>query len=796
MKKAFFRALSLLLLGAVCLGLCAGCGRRQSQDRVPLVAGCTGLSGAFSPFYGNRADGEVTAVTQQSLLTTDRAGQVVWNAIEGETRNYQGVDYTYTGIADLKRSYDPEQDQTTYTWTLRKDVRFSDGKKMTADDIIFSYYVLLDPAYKGQSALSALPIQGLNQYLTQSSQAVYDKYSTLVGDIYTAGRDAAEDEMARWYWDVSVKEAWMDHCQALVDYCLENYGDMSWEIMGCSLEELQESESLRVLFGMVLWGLAELEGEVATGLVSGQQWRAEESSLEHYYQETMLAYDGDPESFFAVEATGEERVSVLTAAKRAFIAHWGPLDPEQNGEAVTSISGIQKLDKYSVSVCLEGNVPDGAYALGIQVAPLHYYGDEKAYDYEKGAYGHPFGDLSGVESKSAAPLGAGPYSFVKYENGIVYLEANRHYWRGEPLTYYLEFKDMPASALLGGIQDGDIDIAAPAFSGETASALIAMNPEGSLSGSVAALQRVDLLSCAYVGLNAGTINVGGNPSSEASRNLRKGFATLLAACRAPALEGSLGARAELLEYPISRSCWAAPYPGETGYQAAYSRDRAGKALYTDDMTQSARLEAAKAAAVDFLQAAGFVLNESSGQFSAAPNGAKLDYEFLLPAGSEAGSAARLLAEDFKAVMASLGFEIQIREESLEEPMAQRLETGSQEIWFAIRSAGTEPDLQALYHSTNIPGRSGSGSNVFAIETAELDALLAEGESGSDPAARKQAYWAAMDIVLDWGVEVPFYQAQGCYVFSAQRVKLESLSPALGSFWGWMNDIENLEMYVD
>ena len=63
---------------------------------------------------------------------------------------------------------------------------------------------------------------------------------------------------------------------------------------------------------------------------------------------------------------------------------------------------------------------------------MHYYGDKAKYDYENNKFGFDFGDLSTQKSKNAEPMGAGPYKFVKYENKVVYFEANENYYKGAP----------------------------------------------------------------------------------------------------------------------------------------------------------------------------------------------------------------------------------------------------------------------------------------------------------------------------------------------------------------------------
>jgi peptide/nickel transport system substrate-binding protein len=45
-------------------------------------------------------------------MTTDRVGGVIYNAIKGETVNYNGADFLFKGVADLKVTYDEKSDTT------------------------------------------------------------------------------------------------------------------------------------------------------------------------------------------------------------------------------------------------------------------------------------------------------------------------------------------------------------------------------------------------------------------------------------------------------------------------------------------------------------------------------------------------------------------------------------------------------------------------------------------------------------------------------------------------------------
>ena len=51
----------------------------------------------------------------------------------------------------------------------------------------------------------------------------------------------------------------------------------------------------------------------------------------------------------------------------------------------------------------------------------------------------------------------------------------------------------------------------------------------------------------------------------------------------------------------------------------------------------------------------------------------------------------------------------------------------------------------------------------------------------------------MEIILDWGCELPLYQRKECTTFSTERVVIESVPKDMTPFWGWYAEIENLEV---
>ena len=176
MKRTLARIVSL----ALCLGLLSACGGGQGsggggtqqpseggttvENNKPLVVGYAPFNGKFSPFFSETAyDQDVWAITAANLLDNDRQGGMILKGIEGETRSYNGTDYTYKSLADCEIVENPDG-TVDYNFTIRDDVKFADGTPMTIDDAIFSFYVLCDPTYDGNSTLYAIPIVGIDEY--------------------------------------------------------------------------------------------------------------------------------------------------------------------------------------------------------------------------------------------------------------------------------------------------------------------------------------------------------------------------------------------------------------------------------------------------------------------------------------------------------------------------------------------------------------------------------------------------------------------------------------------------------
>ena len=796
---AFFLILALIALSVLSCQTLA----TAPTITTPLVVAYDTLSENFNPFFAVSAyDMEVVSMTQVSLLTTDRVGAIIYNAIGGETISYNGKPYKYTGIADI--DVVQNTDTAVYKIELKKGVRFSDGEEMTADDIIFNYYVYLDPDYVGSVTLSSYAIVGLRNYLTQTSDEVYTKYETFAADIFAAGEGHKWTSSDTWteglqiaFWN-EIKRAWTADIESLVDFCVTNYlHEYASLVPGKTPAEITTGDGLRVAFAMALWGYGEIDESGA--LITAVNEKAFDlkntfPTVEDFYNECHAAYGGDPVKYWDVEKIDE--TDVLNTAIRLFIAEYGSKDALMTGGGIPSVEGIKKTGKYTVEVTAKGYEAPAVYSIcAISVAPLHYYGDLSKYDYDKNMFGHDFGDLSVVREKTRAPMGAGAYKFIKHENETVYFEANESYYKGCPKIASVQFKEMLESDKITAVRTGEADIANPSGSKAKFEEIRAING-GELNGKVITTSSVDNLGYGYIGLNAGNICAGGDSGSDASKNLRRAIATVISVYRDVAINSYYGNAASVINYPISNTSWAAPQKSDPDYKTAFSAGADGRDIYTGDMNAEEKYAAALRAATDFFKAAGYTWDEGAGIFTAAPAGAKLSYEVLIPADGIGDHPSFQVISNAAGALKTIGITLEINDLADYNVILDRLDAGTQEIWVAAWDATVDPDMYQIYHSSGIKGEDGNNLNYYHIADAGLDRLIADARKSPDQDYRKSTYKTCLDIIMDWACEIPVYQRQNIIILSTERVNIDTVTPDITTYWKWTNDIELLEVYEE
>ena len=701
----------------------------------------------FSPFFATTAyDMEVVDLTQLVLLAADRGGAIMndGGADEGQTVNYNGTDYAYRGAGNLEIVQN-DDGSVDYNLTMRDDIVFSDGEKATIDDVIFTVYAMCDPTYDGSSTIYALPIEGMEEYRSGMSSRGNAIFEDGKGEGYVQNDKYTEDQYNA-FWKFYDEEAGAAFAQEIVDYCIGNgYNAPDDSVAACAAN----------------WGF-EL---------------APEATAKDFWDAIVAAYPSTEEAE-ATESAGSTRLGLTIAALGA--------DYEigvKTGDGADSITGIKKTGDYTMTVHMTEYDATAVYNMSFTVAPLHYYGDKALYDYDGNKFGFVKGDLSGIKAKNTEPLGAGPYVYEGYKNGVVTLKANETYFKGAPKIKALLMQESVDSDYVPGILSGSFDIAQPSINETTVKAIKDGNGNDNLVGDKLHTVLVDYRGYGYLGINADLVNMG-EPGSDESKALRKGFMTLFSVYRDTVINSYYGDRAAVIQYPISNTSWAAPKPADEGYRNAYSVDVDGNAIYDASMSEEQRYEAAKQAAIGYFKKAGLAWDDAAGKFTSDRT-----WEVMIPGQGQQDHPAYGIAVAASNVLAELGITLQVNDVGTS-VWNNALESNTAMMWAAAWQSSVDPDMTQVYSSANAHGN-GTNSNHYAVDDAALDELIKAGRSSADTEERKSIYKQAMEIIMDWGVELPTYQRKDCTVFSGERIDVSTIPQDMTPYWGWYAEIETM-----
>lgn len=733
------------------------------ENTSTLVYATATFGQKFSPFFYTTAyDEEVVSSFTGGLLAADRGGAIIHHGIEGETVEYNGTDYTYYGMGDVDVVQN-DDGSVDYNLTMRDDIVFSDGTPATIDDVIFGIYVMADPSYDGSSTVYALPIEGMADY--------YNSQQYLYKLLAEAGRDNTDfslwDEATQTAFWASIDAAGAKLAQEVVDTVVGSYNtDEYAATIEATPDEITADPALQVKFGMNMWGYGDAWTEGAT---VADFWAAIEAN-----------YDS------VVEAAETESAGSSIWDLMDDFADYDKL--VATGDEVPSIKGIIRTGDYSLTVHMTEYDATAIYNMSFIIAPLHHYGDVSKYDYDNNKFGFDKGDLSGVKAKTTEPLGCGPYIFKSYENGVVTMEANPTYFLGEPKTKTILFKEGEDADYVPGIITGTYDLAVPSISEETLNAITDANSNGELTGDTLTTFLVDYRGYGYLGINADLVNIAGDPGSEESKALRKGFMTVLAVYRDTVINSYYGDRAAVIQYPISNTSWAAPQPADEGYRAAYSVDADGNDIFDSSMNDEQKYDAALKAAVTFFEKAGYTF-DADGKVVSAPAGAPESYEILIPGQGKQDHPTYGIATAASKALETIGIKLTVNDVGTS-VWNNALEGNTAQMWVAAWQSTADPDMYQVYHSSNAHGK-GTNSNHYQVDDPALDALIIDGRTSADTEYRKSVYKQAMEIIMDWGVELPVYQRKDCTVASTIRVDCDTLPKDMTPYWGWKAELETL-----
>lgn len=728
--------------------------RTGNNATMPLVLSIGTLDGKFSPFfYTSGYDGDVVGLVSIGLLHYNKDG-------EPEA----GIDVPSFAY-DYTQEVAPDKSTTTYTFILKNGITFSDGHPVSADDVLFSMYVLSDPMYDGSSTFYTMKIQGLSEYRLQTSADVLKAVDAIIAAGITTGDDGSmvinpadgvTMEQQEKFWSY-LDEAGAKFAQEIIDYINAKYPSyISSYFAPYTPDQVSADPDLQAAFGMVMWGFGELdeEGNFIDSLGNKYNLATDTVDANIYWQNILANYGYDlSDSGINYEKAGD--LTIQDYIRDIYISKEG-----QVAGGVKSISGITSgkvvcddgVEREYIKVVLDGVDPTAIFKLGVTVAPRHYYTD--GYTGTLNDFGVETGKREFIEflkTKNDRPVGAGPYVFQEWKDNVVTFTANDSFMLGSPKIMTVRYQEIALGAELDAVLTGTVHYSDPSASMQVINDITA----GQGDYAKLAYILVDNDGYGYIGIQAQAV-----PEFEVRRALAHAMNVQLA------VDNYYQELANVNYRTMSKVVWAYPdnpenlFPydgtGETSkalfLQAGYKYDEAANIMYYPDNHPKA--------------------------------GQQVTFKFTIPSEAKDHPAGSIFI-DAQAVLAKIGVKVDIEiDQNLLSKLNTSYESGIQ-VWAAAwGSGGVDPDMFQIWYSDPKVNQGSSSTGLYWLyengsdeEKAmlrELNELIIAGRSTIDNEERKAIYKRALELSTGLAVEIPTYQRKNMFVYNKEVIKSDTL----------------------
>lgn len=365
-----------------------------------LKIGVENIAGNFNPLYSDsETDREILNQVYLSVLQP---------ASDNTLKNFcGGISYEYVG-----------DNQVKYTITIRDNLRYSNGKYATIQDVISFLYLISDATYDGAYSNWYLnDIVGLKEYYFDDKN--YQNSISAIEEIINANYTVTTIETS-------------DYAEYLVATSLEN----------------------------------RFNGNLDSAAPTGESWR--DYFIKFQYNEEVEALGSNP---------SDEEVLKLAAKVEA---EQNPLayNPENwfreklykeyieknysNGISVDEITGIKKVNDYTCTVLFNSGNINAISQINIPIISSEYYSSQ----YIKG-------EAEKIKELEGFPIGCGPYRIADVSDDEVVLSVNEYYFEGIPEFTTLKYIDISEEKKTPSelVISGKVDVATDSASVQTINSL-------------------------------------------------------------------------------------------------------------------------------------------------------------------------------------------------------------------------------------------------------------------------------------------------------------------------------------
>ena len=598
-------------------------------------------------------------------------------------------------VCEVTEEYNASDQAVTYRLAIKDGVTFSDGTKVTADDLVFTYYVLCDVSFSGVYTVCDLPVQGLDAY----------RYNGMSGKEFEKKVKKEMKTPSKKTRKKIKKQIIAKELKKEFDWVGTLYEN---DVYARYTEKYPQRKDLFAFF-------MNLDAGYDSTKVEDEETVLADITKQYGWDYRQLAE--------ATERNFDNQVKRIVVSTL--------LNGEENGPA--SISGIKKLDENTVTITLSGYAPQWRYTLcHVPVLSLASYGDVGAYSYEDNAFGVTKGDVSAIEEKQDG-VGAGAYILTSDEENTLTLQAREDHWGTEPEVDTLVLKDTTVDGAIPALLDGEIDQVQLYGLREDQKAVLEE------AADTVQIQYTPENYLIYMGLNAAAMKVGKDRFSKESVALRRAFATLLSSYKRAAIHNFYGDEAtpvDTLKDNLSA--------------AAYDTGASGEALYQENMTEYEKYDVALDACIAFLKEAGYTYDENSGMFTKAPKGASLSYTATIVADGRGNHAAYAILTSAREALESIGIMLKINDIQDSNVLFDLMKDNSHQIFVASMVQEVSTDYDTHFGSKG-------AFNFVSYKNEDVDALFKDIQTFHTKEERVELLEQAWTIIKDSAVFLPVYR---------------------------------------
>lgn len=817
----FKKILSLLLVTATMLCMFAGCNREQTQgsgisnESTRLVLSTAELEGVFNPFYSSSAaDGGIVSMTQIGMLSSDKEGKVAYGTDEACVV----LDYETEFVEDE----DGNIKNTIYRFVLKNDLKFSNGSPLTMKDVLFNFYVYLDPAYYGSSTVYSTDIVGLEEYRTQSTNTnEQDSFNEQFDELATSrierflecveavfeqceeeGKGSLTDAEMQSMLKAEADELKLDQADyetVMDDYELakkyfrdelqrdyNNARGTAQDIVfsdknGNQIKLTTDTEAFLYNEGLITWDKKEYKYVYSLGEDS-KNW-SEQQAIEAIYSTYIPNRVHEVVTFWATATelhtyfsflekqkyfegldTKIENISGIRYANRTESVTVNGTEyaaPELNADG-----SVKNADQHQVlEITINEVDPKAIWNFAVTIAPMYYYSNEEQiakFDYESN-FGVEFGSIIFQDEVIKNPNKIGvPVGAGPYKATTRTGDGSNVIageFKKDNVVYFERNEHFMFPVKIKYVN----------YQVVTTNLMLDTLYSGDVHFVEPACKQENIDSLAArksEGFDSSFVMTNGygyiGINAEKVPDLEVRQAIMHAINTQHAVDYYLGYSYSIYR-PMTKASWA--YPADDG----------GKQYYEFDPTG--------AICEDLVKQAGYTKN-SDGIYQ-SEDGHVLSYTFTI-AGDTTDHPAYNSLKQAAEILNAHGFDIQVKTDI---NALSKLANGDLTVWAAAWGAGVDPDMYQVYHIDSTAGstanwgyrairKNAGGKYDRELEIVEdLSDIIDQARETLDNNRRIDLYAEALDLVMELAVELPTYQRSDLYAYNANIIDVTTLTPA-------------------